>query len=154
MGAALQTGVNLKGDAGWSMIPSASLAYLHQWVDGYREKIGSASAAIDDHDTGLLRLRADLELRHVSRQEDVVYTPHLKLGVVDDIANGGTATGAFSSGTAFELPLTGTDKLRGLAGIGLDARFANGSVASIDYEGEASRNSVAHALTVEVKLYW
>ncbi len=154
MGAALQAGVEMNVAGGWSIVPSVSLAYLHQWVEGYEEQIGSASAVIDTHDAGLLRLRGNLELRHFGRQDGIVYTPNLKLGVVDDIASGGVATGAFSSGTPFELSLSSTDKLRALGGIGLEAQFANGSNARLAYEGEASTSSLAHALTLEVKLYW
>jgi hypothetical protein len=36
----------------------------------------------------------------------------------------------------------------------LEAQFANGSSARLAYEGEASKSSLAHALTLEVKLYW
>lgn len=154
IGAALQAGAELNAAGGWSIVPSVSLAYLHQWVEGYEEQIGSASAVIDSHDAGLLRLRGNLELRHFGRQEGIVYTPSLKLGVVDDLASGGVATGAFSNGTTFELSLSSSDKLRALGGIGLEAQFANGSSARLAYEGEASKSSLAHALTLEVKLYW
>jgi hypothetical protein len=154
MGAALQAGVELSSAGGWSIVPSARLAYLHQWVEGYREEIGSASANIDAHDTSLLRLRGDLELRHLSRQEGIIYVPHLKLGVVDDIALAESATGAFAGGTAFELSLSGPEGVRALGGIGLEAEFQNGSQARVAYEGEVSSSSIAHALTFEVKVYW
>jgi hypothetical protein len=61
---------------------------------------------IDDHDTGALRLKAQLETGRSYAVNDLVIEPHAKVGVVQDLNDGGAAGGQFSSsGYGFEIQL-------------------------------------------------
>jgi hypothetical protein len=110
---------------------------------------------MDDHNTGSLRLKAELAASQRYAADSVVYKPHMKIGVFADIMPGNDVEGYFlDSGTSFEMLLTKGKRFRALGGLGLEARFAGGSVAELSYEAEAGSDSAAHALMATVKLDW
>jgi outer membrane autotransporter protein len=154
LGGSLRTGVTLEPGEGWTLTPSARLSYLHQWVAAYEEDLDTISVAIDDHDNGLLQVAGEIEARHRRMIDETVLSPHLTLGIIGDVSRGGTANGTFSTGNAFSLSLYEAERLRALAGLGLEAELANGSTARLSYKGEASQDGFAHSLMGEVRLLW
>lgn len=72
-------------------------------------------------------IKAELTASQRYAADSVVYRPHMKIGVLEDIMPGNEVEGYFlDSGTPFEMPLTKGKRCRALAGIGLEARFAGG----------------------------
>lgn len=102
----------------------------------------------------MLPIRAEVEARYSRIIEGVRYSPYLSLGLIDDLAGGGSASGVFSTGSSFELSLDGEDELKARAGLGFDAGFENGSTVSIAYHGETSGTSAAHMLEAEIRVLW
>jgi uncharacterized protein with beta-barrel porin domain len=154
LGGSLRAGATLESGKEWIFTPSARLTYLHQWIAAYEEDMGTASITIDDHDSGLLQLAGEIEARHSRMIDETLVSPHLTLGIIGDVARGGTATGAFSTGDAFSLSLYEAQELRALVGLGAEAEFANGSTVRLSYKGEASQDGFAHSLTGEVRVLW
>jgi hypothetical protein len=101
-----------------------------------------------------LQVAGEIEARHRRMIDETVLSPHLTLGIIGDVSRGGTANGTFSTGNAFSLSLYEAERLRALAGLGLEAELANGSTARLSYKGEASQDGFAHSLMGEVRLLW
>jgi outer membrane lipase/esterase len=138
------------------LTPRASVLYVHHRIEGYDESGAEVgNVAMDDHNTGSLRLKAEMDAGQSYKTDSVVYRPHVKVGMLADILPGNEVEGYFlDSGEAFTLPLSKGERFRALGGIGLEARFAGGSVAELSYEGEAGSDSAAHALMATLKFDW
>jgi outer membrane autotransporter protein len=156
IGGRLETGAEIGLPKDWVLTPRASVLYVHHRIGGYRESgDDGGTVAMDDHNTGSLRLKAEVTGSQRYEADSIVYRPHLKVGVLADILPGNEVEGYFlDSGEAFVLPLSKGERFRALGGIGLEAHFAGGSVAQLSYEGEAGSDSVAHALTATVRFDW
>ena len=155
-GGRVETGAEIGLPNDWVLTPRASALYLHHRIGGYRESGDrGGNVAMDDHNTGSLRLKAEMDAGQRYETNSVVYRPHVKIGMLADITPGNEVEGYFlDSGDEFELPLSKGKRFRALGGIGLEARFAGGSVAELSYEGEAGSDSAAHALMATLKLDW
>jgi hypothetical protein len=155
LGGRVETGAEIGLPQDWVVTPRASALYVHHRIGGYRESGDNGGAAMDDHNTGSLRLKAEVTAAQRYEADSVVYRPHVKVGVLADILPGNEVEGSFiGSGDRFALPLSKGERFRALGGIGLEARFAAGSIAELSYEGEAGSDSVAHALTATVRFDW
>ena len=98
LGASLQAGMCLCKADGWSFVPSLGVDYQHQWVDGYSEQGGGAAGvSMNSQSSDAVRLRAQARVGKDFLTEDLVVTPHLNLGVIEQFTMGGTATGNFAS---------------------------------------------------------
>jgi outer membrane lipase/esterase len=155
-GGRIEAGAEIGLPKDWSLTPRASALYVHHRIEGYDESGAEVgNVAMDDHNTGSLRLKAELTASQKYAADSVVYRPHMKIGVLEDIMPGNDVQGYFlDSGTPFEMPLTKGKRSRALAGIGLEASFAGGSTAELSYEAEAGSDSVTHALMATLKLDW
>jgi outer membrane autotransporter protein len=153
-GAGLMAGFRAQVDGGWTIAPTASLSYLHQWIGGYEEEVGTVSIDIEEHDTGLWRLRTEIEGRHSQIVGETHVAPYVKLGWVGEHGGGGTAAGSFSTGDEFKLAIGTREEVRALGGVGLDLSFASGFDAHLSYEGEASRTSAVHSIMGGVNFVW
>jgi outer membrane lipase/esterase len=151
-----ETGAEIGLPKDWVLTPRASVLYVHHRIEGYDESGAEVgNVAMDDHNTGSLRLKAEMDAGQSYKTDSVVYRPHVKVGMLADILPGNEVEGYFlDSGEAFTLPLSKGERFRALGGIGLEARFAGGSVAELSYEGEAGSDSAAHALMATLKFDW
>jgi uncharacterized protein with beta-barrel porin domain len=154
VGGSLTAGFEIDLDGGWTITPRASMSYLHQWLESYEEEIATYEASIDAHDTGLLRLKAEVEARRHHIVGDMDWSPRAKLGLINDIGRGGTAKGAFSTGAEFELALNEDSRLSAVGGLGIDLNLGDHVKGQLLYEGEASAAGSAHAIMGSLKLTW
>jgi uncharacterized protein with beta-barrel porin domain len=156
IGGSLQVGMRFELREGFVVTPSGSLSYFHQWIGDYEESgAGAGNVRIDDHDTGALRLKAQLEAGRGYAVNDLLIEPHAKLGVVQDLNDGGVAGGQFSSlDYGFELQLDHEARLRTLTGTGIKVTFGRRMTAHLSYEGEFSGEGTVHALTGGARIIW
>ena len=101
-GGRVETGAEIGLPKDWVLTPRASALYIHHRIDGYRESgDDGGTVAMDDHNTGSLRLKAEVAAAQRYETDSVVYRPHVKIGVLADITPGNEVEGSF-----IELPAT------------------------------------------------
>ncbi len=155
VGGNVQFGANFDFGQGWRITPSAGASYQHQSIDGYRESgADRGNVEIEDHESDVLRLNAQLSLGKTIELSGFSLTPHVSAGVVRQINYGGTAKGTFSDGTEFEVALQDDDQVMGTAGAGIDVGIANGVGISLDYQGMYAGDTTDHAVIGGLSLKW
>ncbi len=155
LGSNLQAGMTLAFPEGWTLQPSASVAYQHQWVEGYREHgAGAGNVAVDAHQNDALRLHAQLELARRMTFETMDVIPHLKIGVAEQFDLGGKADGQFSNGSPFDIALADSNRVVGLIGLGVDVNFAGGFGTFVNYDGLLSGPGNQHAVIGGLRYTW
>jgi uncharacterized protein with beta-barrel porin domain len=156
LGGRLEVGLRFEPSEGFMVTPSGSLSYLHQWIDGYDES-GAAAGNVEmgEHDTGALRLRAKVEADRRLAFDELTIEPHVKIGIAQDLNDGGTAEGQFSSsGYEFELRLDDNSHVRALAGTGVKMALGTRIIAQLCYEGEFSDEKTVHAIVGGARIIW
>jgi outer membrane autotransporter protein len=156
MQGSLQAGMLFELDGGMTVSPKASAAYVHQWIESYSESgAGAGNVSIEDHDTGALRLKVQVEAGRSFELSGMGVDPRASLGIVSDLSDGGFAAGSFSNtGLTFDLALNDRNSVRAVGGAGVGLTLLNGITANLAYDGEFSDRSTAHAVSGGFQIVW
>jgi outer membrane autotransporter protein len=155
VGGSLQAGFRLDFPGAWRLTPSAGVAYQYQSVDGYSEHgAGAGNVDVGDQDSDAIRVNAQLNVARTIAYDEFSLIPHIRLGIAGQFNNGDDVAGGFSTGDSFTLAQQDGNRVMGLGGAGLDIAFLNGVTASIDYDGQFSKDGDQNAVIAGVKLEW
>ena len=155
LGASLQTGMCVCGTDGWSFVPSLGVAYQHQWIDAYSEQgAGAAGVSMNGQGSDAVRLRAQAWVGKDLVAEDLVVTPHVSLGVIQQLTWGGTAGGRFATGEGFGLAPIDGDRTIGDLGAGVNLALRNGVTLYVEYNGQVWGGGYDNAAIGGVRVTW
>ncbi len=154
-GGSLYAGYNFAIGDGLRLTPTAGVLYQHQSVDGYREQgVGRGDVRMKDQESDAIRISGQVNLAKTIDFEGFEMTPHVSIGVANEITKGGKAGGTFSDGTDFEVQLQEDSQLMGLAGAGISLGFDTGLAVSLSYQGRIADDTTDHGILADVSFKW